>query len=299
MTVSYKLRVLAAAATPFNADFSIAREEFVRHCQWLLATGCHGLVLFGSTGESASLTRPERQGLLEALLKAGIPADRLIVGTGCSALGDTLDLTRHALANGCTQALIHPPFFFKGVSDEGLAAYYTAMIERMDDSRLRVYLYHFPQTVGAGISTGLANRLLHRFPEVVVGYKDSSGDWANTQRVRAECPTLDLYVGTESRFLELKRAGGAGCISASANVQAAAIAELDRQSGTAAADELQRRVAATRTALEKLPMIPAVKAALHRIHGHDGWSRLRPPLLPISPGQQDALALDLQIPARS
>jgi 4-hydroxy-tetrahydrodipicolinate synthase len=214
MPVLDKLRVLAAAATPFNPDFSVAREEFVRHCQWLLASGCHGLVLFGSTGESASLTRMERQGLLEALLKAGIPADRLIVGTGCPALGDTLDLTRHALANGCTRVLVHPPFFFKGVSDDGLAAYYAAMIERMNDSRLRVYLYHFPQTVGAGISTGLANRLIREFPEVVVGYKDSSGDWANTQRVRAECPALDLYVGTEARFLDLKRAGGTGCISA-------------------------------------------------------------------------------------
>jgi 4-hydroxy-tetrahydrodipicolinate synthase len=281
--------VLAAAATPFAADFSIVREEFVRHCRWLLAQGCQGIVLFGSTGESASLTAAERRELLEALLAAGLPADRLIIGTGCAALGDTLALTRHALASGCRRALVHPPFFFKGVSDAGLEAYYRALLDTLGDTRLQLYLYHFPQTVGAGISAALANRLRERYPAQVVGYKDSSGDWANTLNIRSECPALDLYAGTEARFLELKRAGGTGCISASANVHPAAIAALDRAGDSPAADELQKGVAATRQALEKLPLIPAVKALLQRIHGHDSWGRLRPPLMALAESQLAAL----------
>jgi 4-hydroxy-tetrahydrodipicolinate synthase len=271
-------RVIAAAATPFHADLSVDGPRMSRHAQWLLANGCDGLVMFGSTGESASLTLAERLAIVDALRGAGIPAAALLIGTGCCAIEDTVTLTRMALAADCAGALVHPPFFFKGVPDKGVEDFYCRVIDAVADARLRLYLYHFPQTVGVGISLPLIERLLTRYPATIAGYKDSSGNFDNTTAVAREFPQLDVFVATEARYLEFRGLGGAGCVSATANVQPAAIRGLESALGTPDATKVQIAVAEMRKAFEGPKVISNVKAILAKIHGDAQWLRTRPPL---------------------
>jgi 4-hydroxy-tetrahydrodipicolinate synthase len=283
-------RVIAATATPFHDDLSVDYAHLVSHANWLLANGCDGLVMFGSTGESASLTLAERYTIVKALAAAGIAPSALLIGTGCCAIEDTVSLTSMALAAGCAGALVQPPFFFKGVSDEGVENFYRQLIDKVADARLRLYLYHYPQTVGVGVSPGLTARLLKRYPQTIAGYKDSSGDFANTMTIAKEFPTLDVFVATEARYLEFRESGGAGCVSATANVQSAAIRRLETALGTPAAAGLQAQVAAVRKVLEGAKGISSVKAMLAQIHASADWMRTRPPLLGLTSEEARALS---------
>ncbi len=282
-------RVIAAAATPFLEDLRVDGPRVVSHAKWLLANGCDGLVMFGSTGESASLTLAERHSIVNELGAAGIAPSALLIGAGCCAIEDTVDLTRMAIAAGCAGALVHPPFFFKGVSDEGVENFYCRLIDTVADARLRLYLYHYPQTVGVGVSPELTARLLKRYPAIIAGYKDSSGDFANTMAITRAFPTLDVFVATEARYLEFRESGGAGCVSATANVQSAAIRRLETALGTPAAAGLQAQVAALRKLLEGARGISNVKAMLAQIHSSAGWMRTRPPLLGLTSDEARAL----------
>ena len=178
---SFPRGVLVPAVTPFNADLSVDATRFVDHCRWLLAEGASGLAVFGTTSEANALSIGERTDLLERLIASGIPANVLLPGTGCCALPDTVALTRHAVQNGCFGVLMLPPFYYKGVSDDGLFASVAEVIERVADARLRIYLYHIPPMAGVGFSLPLIERLLKSYPSVVAGIKDSSGDWKCTK----------------------------------------------------------------------------------------------------------------------
>ena len=287
--------VIAAAATPFRADFGVDHARMVAHTQWLLANGCDSVVLFGSTGEAASLTAGERRAILERLVHAGVPAGALLVGTGCCAIEDTVALTAATRSAGSAGVLIHPPFFFKSVADEGVEEYYCRVIDGVADPGLRVYLYHYPQVVGVGISLALTERLLRRYPGIVSGYKDSSGDFANCCAVQRAFPELRVFVSNEARLLELLSVGGAGCISGTANVQPAAIRRLLDQPDHPAAAGQQARVAYVRTALEGPFVVSNVKALLAGIHADGAWRRVRPPLLPRS--ESDAADLYAKLAA--
>src|SRR5712691_8117747 len=173
--------VLAPVLTPFRPDLSPDPARFTRHCRWLLSQGCAGLAVFGTTSEANSLSVEEREALLDELLGAGIDPAKLMPGTGCCALTDTVRLTRSAVRAGCTAVLVLPPFYYKGVSDEGIFRSFAAMIERVGDPRLRVYLYHIPQVAQVGFSVKLVERLLAAYPGTIAGMKDSSGDWTNTK----------------------------------------------------------------------------------------------------------------------
>src|SRR5436853_4892655 len=173
--------VLAPVLTPFRSDLSPDAARFVRHCRWLLAQGCAGLAVFGTTSEANSLSVEEREALLEQLLGEGIEAGRLLPGTGCCAISDTVRLTRAAVRAGCAGVLMLPPFYYKGVSDEGLFRAFAEVIERVGDARLRVYLYHIPPVAQVGFSGNLIGRLLAAYPRAIAGMKDSSGDWSNTK----------------------------------------------------------------------------------------------------------------------
>jgi 4-hydroxy-tetrahydrodipicolinate synthase len=282
-------RVVAAVATPFLPDDRVDSSRLLAHCRWLLSEGCDGLLLFGSTGEATSLTLAEKHAIIDHLTAGGIPAARLLVGSGCCAQEDTLELTRHAGEAGCAGVLVLPPFFFKNLSDEGLLRYYGELIERAGDERLALYLYHFPQTSQIPISLELTQALVERFPGVVRGYKDSSGDWTNTERFLAAFPQLDIYSSTEARIADVLRLGGAGCVSATANVQPRAIRQVVEAAGNAGQAALQQEVAACRNAFQGLPVVPAVKAALEAIHNDPAWARLRAPLVPLAPQARTAL----------
>ncbi|MGN6703807.1 MAG: dihydrodipicolinate synthase family protein, partial [Burkholderiaceae bacterium] len=172
--------VFSPVVTPFGADLAPDAGKLVRHCRWLLSQGV-GLAVFGTNSEANSLSTGEKRGLLDALADAGIPGNRMMPGTGCCALPDTVELTRHAVARGAGGVLMLPPFYYKGVSDDGLFASYSEVIQRVGDQRLRIYLYHIPQVSQVPISLGLIERLLKAYPGTIAGIKDSSGDWSNTQ----------------------------------------------------------------------------------------------------------------------
>jgi 4-hydroxy-tetrahydrodipicolinate synthase len=287
--------VLAPVVTPFSADLSPDPDRFVRHCKWLLAHGCAGLAVFGTNSEANSLSIEERMQLLEALIAAGVPPDRLMPGTGCSALPDSVRLTAHAVESGCAGVLMLPPFYYKGVSDDGLYRSYSEVIQRVGDPRLRVYLYHIPQVSGVPISVSLIARLLETFPGTIAGIKDSSNDWKNTQQFLDAfvAEGFAVFAGSETFLLQNLRAGGVGCITAGANVNPHGIDALYRNWQTARADELQSSADAIRGALQSVPMIPALKAVIAHYAEDPSWGTVRPPFTGLSPPQHDRLLAQL------
>ena len=290
---TYPRGVLVPAVTPFHADLSVDAERFVDHCRWLLAEGAKGLAVFGTTSEANALSIAERMELLERLIDGGIAADVLLPGTGCCALPDTVALTKHATQKGCFGVLMLPPFYYKGVSDDGLYASITEVIERVADERLRIYLYHIPPMAGVGFSLPLIERLLKSHRGIVAGIKDSSGDWKYTQALIEAFPGFEVFPGSETYLLDALRLGGAGCISATANVNVAAMDALIRGYKSPHADGMQRALSAIRAAIQKFPLVPANKAILARIHDDDGWNVVRPPLVPLSPDAKNALFASL------
>jgi len=290
---TYPRGVLVPAVTPFHADLSVDAERFVDHCRWLLAEGAKGLAVFGTTSEANALSIAERMELLERLIDGGIAADVLLPGTGCCALPDTVALTKHATQKGCFGVLMLPPFYYKGVSDDGLYASITEVIERVADERLRIYLYHIPPMAGVGFSLPLIERLLKSHRGIVAGIKDSSGDWKYTQALIEAFPGFEVFPGSETYLLDALRLGGAGCISATANVNVAAMDALIRGYKSPHADGMQRALSAIRAAIQKFPLVPANKAILARIHDDDGWNVVRPPLVPLSPDAKHALFASL------
>ena len=287
--------VLAPVLTPFRADLSPDPARLVAHCRWLLEHGCVGLAPFGTTSEANSLSVEERERLLEALLDAGVPADRLVPGTGCCALPDTVRLTAHAVRRGCAGVLVLPPFYYKNVSDDGLFRAFAELIERVGDDRLRVYLYHIPPVAQVGFGPALVERLLEAYPRAIAGMKDSSGDLDHTRLVleRFAARGFDVFVGSERFLLENMRRGGAGCITATGNVNAAAIDRLFRGWSGPGAQGLQDGVNAVRGAIEKAPVVAALKAILADHRRDPGWEVLRPPLVPLAPARREALLAEL------
>ena len=287
--------VLSPVVTPFKRDLSPDRERFTAHCKWLLAQGASGLAIFGTTSEANSLSVDERIALLDGVLDDGIPPARLMPGTGCCALSDSVRLTRHAVTAGAAGVLMLPPFYYKGVSEEGLFRNYAEIIERVNDPRLQIYLYHIPQVSQVPITIALIQRLRAAYPGAIAGIKDSSGDPANLRALlEAFSGTdFDVFPGSELLLLEGLRHGGVGCITATGNVNPGPIAALCRDWRAADADRQQARLDATRKVLQSFPMVPAVKATIAHYSDDDAWSRVRPPLVELDAGQRTQLISQL------
>ncbi len=288
--MTYRPRLFVPAITPFRADLSVDTERFIAHSRLLLEDGADGLACFGTTSEANSMSVAERMEALEALVDAGIPAGRLIPGTGCSALPDSIALSRHAVELGCLGTLTLPPFYYKPLSEDGVFASFAAVIEGVGSEKLRLYLYHIPQMTGVPITLGLIERLLKAYPKSVVGLKDSSGNWDNTASVIAAFPELESYSASESLLVKNVQAGGAGCISASANVNVRGIMALIRGLGTPAEADLLARVGAIRSIFESIPLIPGIKATVAARLNDPGYAYVRPPLMAIGPAHQDRIA---------
>jgi 4-hydroxy-tetrahydrodipicolinate synthase len=282
--------VLSPVITPFDSALRPDPARFIRHCRWLLDQGV-GLAVFGTNSEANSMSVPEKIALLQALIDAGLPPARMMPGTGCCAPPDSIELTRRAVGLGCAGVLMLPPFYYKGVSDDGLFRSYAEIIERVADDRLRIYLYHIPPVSQIPISLALIERLLSAYPGIVAGIKDSSGEWSNTQAMleRFQGPGFDVFAGSETFLLATLRGGGAGCITAAANVNPAPIAELARRWQDADADTKQAALDAVRATLQKWPMIPALKATLAHHAADAQWATVRPPLVELNVAQQEAL----------
>ncbi len=283
--------IFSPVLTPFDRSHRPDPDRFKRHCRWLLDQDV-GLAIFGTNSEANSLALSEKRELLDALLEAGLPAARMMPGTGACALPDAIELTRQAVAAGCGGVLMLPPFYYKGVSDEGLFRAFAAVIDAVADERLRIYLYHIPPVSGVPITLSLIERLLRSFPGTIAGIKDSSGDWSNTAAMleRFQPAGFDVFAGSETFLLATLRGGGAGCITATGNVNPAAIVRLDRTWRQADADEQQRLLDRQRAAFARFPMIPAMKAAIALKTGRDDWATVRPPLVELDAAQRGQLS---------
>ncbi|MDP6351622.1 MAG: dihydrodipicolinate synthase family protein [Alphaproteobacteria bacterium] len=285
--------VFCPTLTPVDRDLEQNLGAFIGHCRRLLDEGCHGLAVYGTTSEANSFSVEERMAGLEALVEAGLPAARIIPGTGCCALTDSVRLTAHAVRLGCAGVLMLPPFYYKGVGDDGLFKGFAEVIERVGDDRLRVYLYHIPPVSSVPFSLALVERLVGAYPETVIGLKDSSGDWSYTDALLRALPGFGAFSGSEVFLLANLRAGGVGCITASANVNAPAIRRLyDHWSG-ADADAMQEDLSRRRQIIQASPLIPSLKRILAHHLGDEGWCNLRPPLMPLDAAQAARLIADL------
>ena len=288
--------VLSPVITPFRKDYSPDAERFVRHCKWLLKNGCAGLAVFGTNSEANSLSVSEKRFLLEKLVEGGVPGSALMPGTGHCALSDSIEMTRAAVEMGCAGVLMLPPFYYKGVSDEGLYRNFAEVIERVGDERLQLYLYHIPPVAQVSISLNLIEKLITKYPGIVAGLKDSSGDWSNTKAMLDNFAKggFDVFAGSEVFLLDNMRGGGKGCITATGNINPGPIANVYRNWRSGDADKLQAGITATRKIVQKQPMIPALKSAVAHFGNDAQWKTCRPPLVELNEKQEKELITELK-----
>ena len=285
--------VLAPVVTPFDENLVPDAARFTGLCHWLLGQGVK-LAVFGTTSEANSLSLAEKIGLLERLLESGAAPDDIMPGTGLCCLGETMELTAAVAGLGCPRVLLLPPFYYKNVSDDGLFGYVAELICRVGREDLQIYLYHFPAMSQTPYSIDLIDRLVNAFPGVIAGIKDSSGDWEETKAfINAGWPDFRVFCGSERFLLQTMRAGGAGCISATANINPAAIAALCAHWRDGDAEQRQAELTRIRELFETVPMVASVKAAIAITTNTPAWSRPRPPLTPLSATQHQSLRTSL------
>jgi 4-hydroxy-tetrahydrodipicolinate synthase len=287
--------VLAPALTPFKPDLAPDTGRYIAHCRWLVDNHA-GLAIFGTNSEAASLSVDERLALTDALLEAGIPAAKLMPGTGACSITDAVTLTRHAVRHGAAGVLMIPPFYYKGVSDDGVFAYYSQVIERVGDDRLAIYLYHFPLLTQVPITLDLIGRLLKRYPKTIAGAKDSSGDWNNS---KAMIDTFggsgfDVFPASEALLSKSLAIGAAGCISATVNVNPAGIHAVYENWDSAEGSELQARADTIRRIFQAVTMIPAMKRVVSEFAHDPDWCTVRPPLTAMDDAPAAALLASLR-----
>jgi 4-hydroxy-tetrahydrodipicolinate synthase len=278
--------VFCASATPINADGTPDHATFAAHARALLEEGCDGIALLGTTGEANSFSLAQRMALVDKVIEAGVEASRLLPGTSQTNVADTVTLTRHALEAGVAASVLLPPFYYKGVSDEGLFRFYAEVIEGVKSDALRVVLYHIPPIAQVGISLELTQRLLDTFPGIVVGVKDSSGKIESMQAFASAFESFSVLAGADPFMLPLLRSGGAGCITSSSNLIAKHLRVVfDNWFDTTRVTEVdaaQARINAWRDLSNAYVQLPTIKAMLAKRRCHDGWTRVRPPLVDLT-----------------
>ena len=272
--------VWAATVTPLASDLLADTTQLATHINWLFENGCHGVVVFGTTGEANSFSVRERQRVVERLFEQGIDMSRIMVGTGCTAVPDTVELSQHAIDAGCAAVLMLPPFYYKTVSEDGLVDFTSSVVQKMDRSTARVILYHFPKMAGIGFSVPVINRLKEAHGDVIAGIKDSSGDTDNLTNYCREIEDFAVFAGSEALLPYALSEGGVGCVSATANVTSR-LARAVFDGEKAEADRMIR----TRKALEALPFVPTMKHLLAQHTGNEDFSLVRPPLSTLSAAQ--------------
>jgi 4-hydroxy-tetrahydrodipicolinate synthase len=255
-----------------------------------------GLAVFGTNSEANSMSAGERMALLEALVAAGVEPARMMPGTGACSLTETVTVTAHATRLGVAGVLMLPPFYYKGVSDEGLFRHFSEVVQRVGDSRLRIYLYHIPPVAQVPITHALVERLLKAYPQQIAGMKDSSDDWPHTKSMIDAFAKdgFDVFSGNEKPLVDNVKAGGAGCISATANINPGAIAETFRKVATPEAEGLQKKINDVRGVMQGYVMIPAMKYVIAHYGADPAWNRVRPPLVEVTEAQGRAAVEKLE-----
>ena len=285
--------VLSPVLTPFTKDLKPDSRQLVNQCHWLLSQNV-SLAVFGTTSEANSLALEEKISLLDDLIEAGIDPAFLMPGTGCCSLTETVQLTSHAVNLGCKGTLMLPPFYYTDASVDGLFRSYAETIERVGDNALKIYLYDIPRFAGVNISLELIERLITRYPDVIVGIKDSSGNWENTQGIlERKWDDFRVFCGSEIFLLQTMRAGGSGCISATVNINPSAIHNLYKEWESNAADNLQQQLTQLRHVVESYPMIPALKSMVAYYRKDPDWAIVRPPFISLEQETQQELVQKL------
>jgi 4-hydroxy-tetrahydrodipicolinate synthase len=277
--------VIAAVATPIDESGTPDLKRAMNLARFLLDNGCDGLNVLGTTGEATSFSLAERKGVMDAYKANGLPLDRLMVGTGAAAVADAVTLTRHAAELGFAGALVLPPFYYKGVPDDGLAAYIDALVKATADRPIPIYLYHYPAMSGLPWHIPLIKRLLESYPTRIVGLKDSSGDMVYARSAAAISKDFAVFPSTEAVLAEARDGAFAGCISATANLNADLCARAWATGEAAALDA----AVAIRKLFEGKPLVSGVKALLAHIHGDPALARMKPPLAPLSAADGNAV----------
>jgi 4-hydroxy-tetrahydrodipicolinate synthase len=270
--------VIAAVATAVDETGAPDAARSTKLARFLLDTGCDGLNVLGTTGEATSFSLDQRKAVMSAYKAAGLPMDRLMVGTGAAATADAVALTRHAAELGFAAVLILPPFYYKGVPDDGLAAYIAAIVQATAAKPIPIYLYHFPSQSGLPWHVKLIARLLDAHKGRIMGLKDSSGDMAYAREAAGVAKGFDVFPSTEACLIEARSGIFAGCISATANLNADLCQRAWSTGDTAALDA----AVTIRKLFDGKPLVSGVKSTLAHIHNDAGWSRVAPPLAPFT-----------------
>jgi 4-hydroxy-tetrahydrodipicolinate synthase len=287
--------VLSPVITPFKADGSPDASKLLKQCQWLEANGV-GQAIFGTNSEANSMSAPQKMSTLTALVEGGLKPEHLMPGTGATSIDATVNMTRHAVNHKCAGVLMLPPFYYKDVTDDGLFAYFSEVIQKVGSTALQIYIYNIPPVTKVTLSLSLLERLAKEYPKTVVGMKDSSGDWSYTESViKLLAPSgFRVYAGSEVFLMRTLRAGGVGCISATANVNPKAIADLAAHWRESNADALQANLDQVRGIFAKYQMIAGMKTAVAHYTKDSEWLRVRPPLMQLSAEQQAQLLSELK-----
>jgi len=277
--------VIAAVATPIDDNGAPDLARAIKLARFLLDNGCDGLNVLGTTGEATSFSREERMAVMSAYKAQKMPLDRLMVGTGAAAVADAVALTRHAAELGFAGALVLPPFYYKGVPDDGLAAYIDTLVQATAGQPIPIYLYHFPAMSGLPWHVGLIRRLLDAYPSRIVGLKDSSGDMTYARSAAAIAKEFAVFPSTEAVLFEARGGAFAGCISATANLNPDLCARAWRQGEVAALEQ----AVTIRKLFDGKPLVSGVKSLLAHIHGDPSLARVKPPLAALSTADRNAV----------
>jgi len=287
--------VLSPVLTPFTANGDVDYQRLLKHCQWLAANGV-GHALFGTNSEANSMSGRQKMDALTKLIEGGLDPSHIMPGTGATAIDAAVSMTNHALAHHCAAVLMIPPFYYKDITDDGLFAYFSEVIQKVGNSALQIYFYNIPPVTKITLSLSLLDRLVRAYPKTIVGMKDSSGDWSYTESViKLLAPHgFRVYAGNEAFLLRTMKAGGAGCISATVNMNPKAIAKLAAHWEDADAAEQQIGLDRVRSVFDKHQMITGMKTALAFFSKDPDWLRVRPPLMQLSGDQQGQLMGELK-----
>jgi len=283
--------VYTASLTPLTASFEPNIPALVRHAQWLLESGSDGVALLGSTGEANSLTLEQRLSIIEQTARE-LPPDRLMLGTGSCALQDAVRLTKASVDAGVYSVLILPPFYYKPQSDESVLRFYSELILSVDEPRLRIIFYNFPKLSGYNFSVKILQELKHRFGDIAAGIKDSSGEWKNMLGIVQNIPDFMVYTGTETLLLDILKKGGAGCITATANLiapECQRVYQAWKINKQKVAEQAQMNLTDLRKSLENYPLVSELKSLFAAHTNAEEWENMLPPFAPILDKQVEEL----------
>ena len=283
--------VYTASLTPLTASFEPNIPALVRHAQWLLESGSDGVALLGSTGEANSLTLEQRLSIIEQTARE-LPPDRLMLGTGSCALQDSVRLTKASVDAGVFSVLVIPPFYYKPQSDESVLRFYSELISSVDEPRLRIIFYNFPKLSGYNFSVKILQELKQRFGDIAAGIKDSSGEWKNMLGIVQNIPDFMVYTGTEALLLDILKKGGAGCITATANLiapECQRVYQAWRNNKQKVAEQAQMNLTDLRKTLENYPLVSELKSLFASKTNAEEWENMLPPFAPILDKQVEEL----------